>query len=1683
MHSDNLQTRFGHLQHRSELLVTFPDPSQNIVRRNVEFTLAQIKEKRRLRDDDQNRMRQSMDGLRDLVQRLDRQFEVPDQIPAETISEREKKTLEIEESIILAEHVPSVPPSDARPVGNTGMLIDSQNMRRMEIMNQLVEFLSVEVAGLRAEHDRTGRVLDEKDNRIMDLEALIHGQQLKHIALEQLIVTLKKKAQGQSTATYNFTSTSTGEGKSTVSEAVAIEAKKVIEAERLKIISEAEQRIFVSVGEAQGPLYDPAIVMLHIHGLHHIRERLAPQVFHSMLGKFRTQIRTVGEVCDGYEFRADVDDHFAFAFQTPKAALRFALQVQSHMLYGVEWEPELDNISATQFVKDVSGKPLFRGPRVVVAVHHGESRGVLDPFTGLCGFDSPVFDIAARMERVGRPGLIIVSNKVMRTPEVQHFLTSEGQGFVTDADNALASAVAPGAAEFHLFHLAPAVAKARLASSDPSAKIQLHDAFPVELVGNPLPPSGAIVSLRAEGFDALEDDCGHAVLEAACKVYRREVYMQLLYSMTGKVKPTVLRHHGDDRFLILFERVCDALHFTITLQDALFEADWAPEFLSWGCGAADGKLLRGVRLQSGIHWCTSITSKGVDPFSGVQRAVLPESEFPVGLSLLARGGETVLSQAAMDAAQHESFPELDVRCRHVTILKTVKKVVFKQTQAETLCHVAMSSRFFGRQEAFRKLLPLPAELPFDAVPFGDVAIVTVGISGAFKLVSANYPAFMDARLRLDGIAVATARRFGGVKCALADPAQDIAVNMFVFWSVKDAVCFAAQLHEVAMTGYFPDGLEDPVYTHKVLTPDDALLFRGFRLRVGIHRSDRVHVQPGTCMYSGPDVAESVFLSAAAFPGHTLLSQEAQEALTDQFKLLPEFQFSPTKQGDFFGVTNPAKVCVVLPRTLMARFPGAPLHQLDPLVEALRRLAVLSKAVPKESPEASQQSFYPLAQPCEGNLAFAVIRIPNSAALIDRVPQAMETAMALYLSAIREATKGFEGYEIAQDVDAVFVLFSDVVSAVRWAAHLQESLMAIRWPDQIIALEAGKEVKSSVKGSTRSTLTFRGLRSLIVIDFGKPQFYLDSATRKIVYYGAVPLRALGLSQWGHGGQTVLTQHTREALAAPELGAVDRLPPHLISSVGPRSVTDEDTVDLFLFIPQSLASRHFPSFPDTPKHERFGILANDIAEVKRTIHSQDHSACAVFHAPGLELGSEPLKPGNTQAIDGLRNELQDNTILPAVRLYGGRIVATFQSALACTFPTTYAAYLCACFINTKLLTMSPATQVDLTQCPYLAPSVVNEKVQDPETGRVLWNGVRVATTIDAAAADLRSLCEICHETEGGDIVVTQRGLRELAELEAIRPVVIRWLHHSLAGSDGLTRASLLPSCIGRRSFLRVHGNFTWSSKWWSEIGAAKKPTVQDVSKSAADEQFDLLIAEIDERTDAAARAEKLAELRRLWKRERFEKDELSAKLEIQRRRKEEALGQLARAETTAAVANTQLLAAHNALRIFRNKADVFIHKASVDNALFGNDSTDFVLQFMHSVQIHGSAATSTQTTDQKKKPTKEPEISVATASVGTVSQLRELFNNYTKQSIDDEGNESRSAKQPEKLAASMIGHMAKLFVSLEKMAKSKDRLNRGGVPKGDSNALTPRKPASSRPVSGSSALSRFSETEHSAAEQAE
>lgn len=1266
----------------------------------------------------------------------------------------------------------------------------------------------------------------------------------------------------------------------------------------------------------------------------------------------------------------------------------------------------------------------------------------------------------------------------------------------------------------HLFNVTPAVTKPRLASVE-QIKISLRDALPVDPVFDPFPSAGAIVALRAECFCALEDDCGHAVFTAVSNIIKKEVTRQMLYSMTSKTKPCILRYNGDDRFLIFFERIGDALHFLVTLQDSFFDLEWPAEFLAWGCGGSDGKLLRGIRLQSAVHWCSSVTDTGVDPFTGTRRAKISEAEFAVGLSLLARGGETLLSHAAMEARAHETSKEIDIRCRNVVILKHPKMVTFKQTQTETPFYIAMSPRFFPRQDMFRKLPPI-VSVPLSAAPVGDVSIVTVGIAGAFKLVATNYPAYMDARTRLDGIAVSTAQRFGAVKCMLPDASFDIAASLFAFWSAKDALCFASHLHEVAMTGFFPAGLDDTPFTQQVLTPDDAFLFRGFRLRIGIHRSDRIHILPETSQYGGPDVAESVFLAAAASPGHTLASFEALEAIPESIKLGPELQFSAlTKSGDLFGVSRPMKVNVVLPLPIAQRFPGTPLHVTDPLVESLRRLAIACKAPPKEaattpgppadavpkaqpaevaaaesptSPAgsplkpstaslASSTQLYPLAQPCEDNVAFASIRIPNCAALVERSPQAMEAGLAMYLAAVRDATKGFDGYEICQDVDGVFVIFSDLVNALRWALHLNESLMTLRWPEQLLSLEAAKEVKTSGKGSTRNVLTFRGLRALVSIDYGKPNFFMDTAVGKVIYFGNVPLRAIGASQWGHPGQIVLTQSARIGLAIPELNSVDRLAQHAITSVGSRSVTDEDTVEMFLVAFASLATRHFATFPETPKSERFITLANDIAEMKRTIHSQEHTASAVFHAPQLETCIDNLQPGNAQVGEALISDLHETVVAPAARLFGGRITLTSQTAMACTFPSCQAAYVCACFINMKLLAITPAAAVpsELLESVPSIEKAIDEKFCDPDTGATLWNGIRIASTIDATV-ELRWACEYSGETEGGDIVLSQRALMEL-DLDALRPLMLRWVFHDWAGSSNITRGSLLPLCLARRSFRRSRDTFTWAANWWSSIGATTKKVVavQDVAKSAADEQFEAILCEIDERTDAAARAEKLVELRRLWKRERLEKDELAAKLDTQRRRKEEALGQLARADTTAAIANAQLLAAHNALRIFRSKADVFINKA-LQEALFGTDSADFVLQFMHAVQSFSNSSTAGAGSPEKRKATKEPEISSATASVGTVTALRELFGSYSRQSIDDEGNENRSAKLPERLTASMIGHMAKLFTSLEKMAKSKERSKGGGaVSKVVMEVMQPKKPAApgSRPVSGSiQGMARFS-----------
>jgi class 3 adenylate cyclase len=137
---------------------------------------------------------------------------------------------------------------------------------------------------------------------------------------------------------------------------------------------------------------------------------------------------------------------------------------------------------------------------------------------------------------------------------------------------------------------------------------------------------------------------------------------------------------------------------------------------------------------------------------------------------------------------------------------------------------------------------------------------------------------------------------------------------------------------------------------------------------------------------------------------------------------------------------------------------------------------------------------------EGMVSFLMTDVEGSTALWEEAPTTMAPALAEHEAMIEEAVSANEGILLRErgEGDSTFSVFTDATAAVAAALAMQRALARKRWP------------------------TPRPIRVRAAIHTG------EVSVRDRDYYGSVPNRCARLRAVAHGGQTVLSRPTRDAI---------------------------------------------------------------------------------------------------------------------------------------------------------------------------------------------------------------------------------------------------------------------------------------------------------------------------------------------------------------------------------------------------------------------------------------------------------------------------------------------------------------------------------------------------------------------------
>lgn len=152
----------------------------------------------------------------------------------------------------------------------------------------------------------------------------------------------------------------------------------------------------------------------------------------------------------------------------------------------------------------------------------------------------------------------------------------------------------------------------------------------------------------------------------------------------------------------------------------------------------------------------------------------------------------------------------------------------------------------------------------------------------------------------------------------------------------------------------------------------------------------------------------------------------------------------------------------------------------------------------------------------GNVSIVFTDIKNSTTLWEMYPTAMRSGIKLHNEVMRRQLRRIGGYEVKTEGDAFMVSFPTGTSALLWCFAVQNELLEVTWPSEILSSMSGQAVYDK-----DNTLIFKGLSVRMGIHFGDCVSETDPVTRRMDYFGPMVNKASRISAVADGGQITVS----------------------------------------------------------------------------------------------------------------------------------------------------------------------------------------------------------------------------------------------------------------------------------------------------------------------------------------------------------------------------------------------------------------------------------------------------------------------------------------------------------------------------------------------------------------------------------
>eukprot|EP00899_Mesostigma_viride_P002961 jgi/Mesvir1/12666/Mv02214-RA.2 len=331
---------------------------------------------------------------------------------------------------------------------------------------------------------------------------------------------------------------------------------------------------------------------------------------------------------------------------------------------------------------------------------------------------------------------------------------------------------------------------------------------------------------------------------------------------------------------------------------------------------------------------------------------------------------------------------------------------------------------------------------------------------------------------------------------------------------------------------WPESLQSHEVGRLVLGPDGTTLFRGLRVRMGIHRgvpeANFRHSTSGRQRYEGRvvDVARAI-VNAASQGGQVLMSSSTWASLTPSEIIGLNLVVHHLGEHILTGHLMPMQLLEVLPQSLQKRAPFAPLRsrqQLSPSFFDAPAASSFVRGTPPSEPMCIMFTFVKPSMRLKQNLDY-------------------ESALATFVSFTRRLLRTHRGYECEERNGDFLLAFGSLVDAVQFSQALQVGAMALPWPRSILEEAEAEAVALTfatqngnadspgcVLGppATSTPWLFRGLRIKCGFYWGIPTRCLPhGSTGRAAYFGPLMNRAARIASYASAGQTLCNSEAVEA----------------------------------------------------------------------------------------------------------------------------------------------------------------------------------------------------------------------------------------------------------------------------------------------------------------------------------------------------------------------------------------------------------------------------------------------------------------------------------------------------------------------------------------------------------------------------